>query len=145
MNSNLIFWPVLTQIALTLVGFMILGIRKAKAIRTKNVDRQKAALDNDAWPDYVLQVSNNIRNQFQIPVLFYVLCFISHSLGVISYALLSLAWAFVVSRVVHAYVHMTSNYVPARFGVFTIGFVILLLMFMLAAGSLITNQSFANI
>ena len=136
MNSNLIFWPVLTQITLTILGFMLLGVRKSKAIKIDNVDRTKAALDNDAWPDYVLMVSNNIRNQFQVPVLFYVLCFIFFSLDAVTMAVLSLAWVFVISRIIHAYIHMSSNYVPARFGVFTIGFVVMVLMTILAASTL---------
>ena len=136
MNSNLIFWPVLLQVLLTIVGFMLLGARKTKALKTDTVDQTKTALDNDAWPDYVLMVSNNIRNQFQVPVLFYVLCFVFYSLDSVTLLVLSLAWAFVISRIVHAYIHMSSNYVPARFGVFTIGFVIMVLMTILAASTL---------
>ena len=136
MNSNLIFWPMLVQILITVVGFMLLGIRKRRALKTDDVDVRKTALDNDAWPDYVQNVSNNIRNQFQVPVLFYVLCFMFHSMNAVSFAVLALAWAFVVSRVVHAYIHMTSNYVPARFSVFTIGFVIMVLMAIRAASTL---------
>ena len=137
MNSNLIFWPVLTQIAITIAGFSLLGIRKSKALKTGSVDMTKTALDNDAWPDDVLMVSNNIRNQFQVPVLFYVLCFLFYSINAVSIAVLSLAWIFVITRVIHAYIHMSSNYVPARFAVFTIGFVTMIAMAVIAAITLI--------
>lgn len=136
MDSNQIFWPVLTQIMITIAGFMLLGIRKGRAVKSGNADLKRAALDNDAWPDDVLQVSNNIRNQFQVPVLFYVLCFMFYSLDAVTTVVLALAWAFVVSRIIHAYIHMSSNYVPARFSVFTIGFVIMTLMVILAAKTL---------
>ena len=137
MNSNLIFLPVLTQIAITIVGFMLLGVRKAKALKEGNVDMTKTALDNDAWPDYVLMVSNNIRNQFQVPVLFYVLCFVFYSINAVTTTVLYLAWAFVISRIIHAYIHMSSNYVPARFRVFTVGFVIMVIMFIYATSALV--------
>lgn len=137
MNSNLIFLPVLTQIALTIVAFMLLGVRKAKAIKKDHVDMTKTALDNDAWPDYVLQVSNNMRNQFQVPVLFYVLCFVFYSINAVTTTVLYLAWAFVISRIIHAYIHMSSNYVPARFRVFAIGFVIIVVMFIYATSALV--------
>ena len=137
MNSNLIFWPVLIQIAITIAGFSLLGIRKSKALKTGNVDMTKTALDNNAWPDDVLMVSNNIRNQFQVPVLFYVLCFMFYSIDAVSMVVLSLAWIFVITRVIHAYIHMSSNYVPARFAVFTIGFVTMIAMAVLAAITLI--------
>lgn len=133
MNSNQIFWPVLVQILITVFGFLLLGIRKTKALKTGTVDQEKAALDNDAWPDYVVVVSNNIRNQFQVPVIFYVLCFLFHAIGAVSAPIIYLAWAFVISRIIHAYIHISSNYVPARFTVFTIGFLIIIVMTALAA------------
>ena len=139
MNANLIFWPILIQITITIAGFMLLGVRKARAVKSGTVDMKKTALDNNAWPDYVLKVSNNIRNQFQVPVLFYVLCFIFYSLDAVSLVVLSMAWIFVISRVVHAYIHMSSNNVPARFSVFTIGFVVMVLMTIQAASILMSG------
>ena len=133
MDSNQIFWPVLVQILITIVGFMLLGVRKTKALKTGAVDQEQTALHNDAWPDHVLVVSNNIGNQFQVPVLFYVLCFLFHSIGAVTAPVLYLAWAFVITRVIHAYIHMSSNFVPARFTIFTIGFVIIIGMTILAA------------
>ena len=137
MDPSQIFLPVLVQILLTIAGFMLLGVRKAKAIKAGEVDSTKTALDNDAWPDYVVMVSNNMRNQFQVPVLFYVLCFMFYSINAVTTTVLYLAWAFVISRIIHAYIHMSSNYVPARFRVFTIGFVIMTIMTILAAKALL--------
>ena len=139
MNPNEIFLPVLIQILITITGFMLLGVRKARAVKSGQVDMEKTALDNDAWPDYVLMASNNIRNQFQVPVLFYVLCFLLYSIDAVSTAVLFLAWAFVISRAIHAYIHMSSNFVPARFGIFTIGFVIMIAMFAFAAIALVST------
>jgi len=139
MNANEIFLPVLVQILITITGFMLLGVRKTRAVKTGQVDLDKTALDNDAWPDYVLMVSNNIRNQFQVPVLFYVLCFLLYSIDAVSTTVLYLAWAFVISRAIHAYIHMSSNFVPARFSVFTIGFLIMIAMFVFAAIALVST------
>lgn len=138
MNSNEIFLPVLVQILITITGFMLLGVRKTRAVKSGQVDMEKTALDNDAWPDYVLMVSNNIRNQFQVPVLFYVLCFLLYSIDAVSTAVLYLAWAFVITRAIHAYIHMSSNFVPARFSIFTIGFLIMIAMFVFAAIALVS-------
>ena len=139
MNANEIFLPVLVQILITITGFMLLGVRKTRAVKSGQVDMDKTALDNDAWPDYVLMVSNNIRNQFQVPVLFYVLCFLLYSIDAVSTTVLYLAWAFVISRAIHAYIHMSSNFVPARFSVFTIGFLIMIAMFVFAAIALVST------
>ncbi len=137
MNSNLIFIPVLIQIAITIVGFMLLGARKKKALKEGNVDSDKTALDNDAWPDYVLMASNNMRNQFQVPVLFYVLVFVFYSINAVTTTVLYLAWAFVISRIIHAYIHMSTNNVSARFRVFAFGFVIMLIMFIYAVSAVL--------
>jgi len=136
MDPKQIFWPVLVQILLTVVGFMLMGVQKAKAVKANDVDMTKTALNNDAWPEYVMKVTNNVRNQFQVPLLFYVICFVFYSINAVTTTVLYLAWAFVITRIIHAYIHMSSNYVPARFRVFTLGFVILIVMTVFAAEAL---------
>ena len=128
MSSSHIFWPVLAQIFLTLVMFIVLGARKAKAVKAGRVNRKEAALDNRVWPEDVVKVSNNIANQFEIPVLFYVLCFVLYSINAAGSVAVFLAWLFVVSRYAHAYVHVTSNYIPVRLPLFMTGALVLLAM-----------------
>lgn len=128
MYGNLILWPVFLQITLTLLVFLMLGKRKAQAFKAGDADLKKAALDNSAWPENVVKASNNIQNQFQTPVLFYTLCFAFLALNAVSATVLGLAWAFALSRLVHAYVHINSNYVPLRFNMFLIGTIILIVM-----------------
>lgn len=123
-----IFWPVLAQITLTVFVFFILASRKADAIKSGQENREKAALDNKAWNESVVKASNNIDNQFQTPVLFYALCFVLYELQAVTIFSLSLAWAYAVSRFVHAFIHLGSNYVPNRLRVFLFGFVMLILM-----------------
>src|SRR5690554_3774441 len=98
MSSSHIFWPVLAQVFLTLVMFIILGARKAGAVKAGKVNRQQAALDNRVWPENVVKVSNNIANQFEIPVLFYVLCFVLYSINAAGSVAVFLAWLFVRSE-----------------------------------------------
>ncbi len=128
MSSTNIFWPVFAQVFLTLVMFIVLGARKAKAVQRGSVNRKDAALDNRVWPDEVVKVSNNIANQFELPVLFYVLCFVIYLSGTAGTAEVVLAWLFAVSRYAHAYVHIGSNYVPNRFRLFVFGSIVLLAM-----------------
>jgi len=132
MNFSNILLPVLIQILLTLIMFLILGARKAKAIKAGGVDRQKTALDNSAWPEDVVKVSNNIANQFQTPVLFYILAILFHITATVTTTVLVLAWVYTVSRLLHGYVHISSNHVPARFRVFTIGVICLIILTVLA-------------
>lgn len=136
MSPSHIFWPVLAQVFLTLIMFIVLGARKAKVVKTGKVNRQQAALDNRVWPENVVKVSNNIANQFEVPVLFYVLCFVIFSTQITGILPVVLAWLFTLSRYAHAYVHVGSNYVPLRLGLFMFGCLVLLAMLLLAVWKL---------
>jgi hypothetical protein len=126
MNVNHIFWPVLAQIFLTLIMYIVLGVRKAKAVEAREFNRQLAALNNKVWPKDVVKVSNNIANQFEIPVLFYVLCLVLYSINAAGMIAILLAWLFVLSRFAHAYVHIGSNYVQMRLRLFLVGCFVLI-------------------
>lgn len=126
----------LAQVFLTLVMFIVLGARKAKAVKSGKVNRQQAALDNRVWPDDIVQVSNNIANQFEVPILFYILCVVLYSINAAGTIAVVLAWLFVASRYVHAWVHVGSNYVPVRMRLFMIGCVVVLAMLVVAAWKL---------
>lgn len=128
MNAKLIFYPVLLQILLTLLVYADLALVKARAVRLQQVDLARRALDAGAWPDSVRQVSNNLANQFEAPVLFYALALMLWGLDAVNAYSLGLAWAFALSRIAHAAVHLRSNYVPRRRAIFSLGCVLLLLM-----------------
>lgn len=136
MNSNHIIWPVLAQVLLTLTMFIVLGARKAKAVKAGEVNRKQAALNNRVWPEEVVKVSNNIANQFEVPVLFYVLCLVLYSINAVGIVAIVLAWLFALSRFAHAYVHIGSNYVPTRLRLFMLGCFVLIAMLTLAAWQL---------
>lgn len=138
MNSNYIIWPVLAQIFLTLMMFTILGVRKSKAVKAGEVNRQQAAMNNRVWPESVLKVSNNIANQFEIPVLFYALCLVLYNIDAVDIIAILLAWFFVLSRFAHAFVHIGSNYVPMRLRLFLVGCLILIAMLVQVAWELAT-------
>ncbi|MFW2387904.1 MAG: MAPEG family protein, partial [Polyangiales bacterium] len=102
------------------------------------VDLQASALDNDAWPDDARQVANSMRNQFQVPVLFYVLVLALYAKGAADIYALVFAWLFVATRLVHAYIHIGSNYVPNRTRVFKLGVVIVIVLTALLIRALVT-------
>lgn len=137
MSRDLIFLPILVQVLLTLLVFVTLLQAKLRAVKAGTVDKARVALHEDAWPNEVLQVNNNIRNQFQLPVLFYVLALVLWALDAVGVLALAAAWLFVVSRLVHAWIHLTSNYVPNRRRAFTVGWFLLLVIVALVAWELI--------
>ena len=76
MNSNLIFLPAIVQILLTMLVFIGLAVAKSIAAKSGEVNEERRALYDDAWHESVIKFNKNIRNQFELPVLFYILCII---------------------------------------------------------------------
>lgn len=126
MNQNLIFIPVLSHMLLTLILYIRLGAEKSKAIKAGGIDLKKTALNTKAWPEHVVKVSNNIGNQFETPMLFYTLSIIFYLTNSVDVVAISLMSIYTLTRYIHAYVHITTNYVPHRFTLFLIGILMLL-------------------
>lgn len=135
--QNYILLPFLVQILLSLGIFVYLAIAKSRALKDGVVDLDRRALHNDAWPEYVQKINNNIRNQFEIPVLFYALVLALYVLESADLFAQVLAWLFALSRIVHAYIHTGSNYVPYRRPVFMFGCIVLIMMLFLASQAVV--------
>jgi hypothetical protein len=126
MNNDLIFLPVLAHILLIFMVYIYLGRVKTRAVKEGLVDRKEAALNPKVWPEYVVKVSNNLDNQFESPILFYMLSVIYYLTNNVNSILLLIMGIYALSRYMHAYVHMTSNYVPYRYKFFVTGLLLLL-------------------
>jgi hypothetical protein len=121
-------YPVLAQVFLTFVVYILLGVRRYQALTSRRTRARDIALSGDAWPDDEKKVSNNLRNQSEAPVIFYVLCGVATYLGITPFGMTILAWIFVASRVAHTVVHTTSNNLSLRALVFAIGVTVLVAM-----------------
>jgi hypothetical protein len=129
MSIQAVLLPVFIQVALTFALLFWMGGARVAAIKRGQVRIRDIALGQSAWPERETQIANCFHNQLQLPTLFYVL---------VAFALFTrkadlLAWAFVLLRVGHAYVHVTSNHVPTRFRWYLGGAVVLLLMWIVFA------------
>ncbi len=136
-TNQFIFLPLLVQIALTLTVFFRLAAAKSRASKEGTVDLERRALHADAWPDFVQQINNNIRNQFEVPVLFYVMVLMLYVLEAAGFWAQLTAWLFVLSRIAHAYIHTGSNHIPLRRPVFMFGCIMLIAMLGLASFAVI--------
>ncbi len=127
-NAAWIFAPVLVQLVLTLGLYILLARRKRLAAERQEVNEARRGIYDDAWPEYVVLVNNCIRNQFELPVLFYVLVLSLWSLNAVGAVALILASLFALSRLVHAYIQTGSNHVPTRRRVFMFGVLLVMAM-----------------
>jgi len=131
----------LAQGALALALLWYLGTIRVPMIVRGEVRIRDIAVSRQGWPERERQISNAVDNQFQLPVLFYLACGLALALGP-SWVTLALAWGFVVSRYVHAAIHITDNNVIRRFWAFTVGLGLLTLLWLVVAAHLIAAARF---
>lgn len=123
MPQNLILLPVAAQVFLTLGVLIVLGRRRrlSMLVRKQKIQDMATARDVD-WDKPALVASNNFKNQFELPVLFYAgTAFILITRNV-DPLLFGLAVLFVLSRYIHAIVHLGPNIVHWRGISYLVGF-----------------------
>ena len=133
MPISVVLVPLFVQIALTFGLFLWMAYYRVTLIRSGEVHPRSVALREPNWPPYVLQVANAAHNQLETPVLFYVLTVLAIITRHADIAFVVLAWIFVLTRVVHAYIHVTNNRVPRRGAVFGVSLLVLIVMWTMFA------------
>jgi hypothetical protein len=123
-NNLWLIFAMLAQGVLALALLWHLGFHRIPMVLRGKVRIEDIALDKEAWPERARLASNAVDNQFQLPVLFYVACLIAISFGATVFEV-ALAALFVLSRYVHAFIHITSNHVVRRFQAYAVGFAVL--------------------
>lgn len=136
MSETLIFWPMIALALATMSLYFRLSSRRVKGIKEGSVKGSVYKL-NVGEPEESLQINRAIVNQFESPVLFYVVCIASYVSQNAGIAMVALAWLYAITKLIHIYVHTTSNNVRHRRPVFMVTYILLMLMWFLFAGSLI--------
>ncbi len=146
MDDKWIFVPVLVQILHAVIAYVRLAVAKHEATRSGELNESRRGLHDDAWPDSVVRVLNNIRNQFEVPVLFYVVVIMLWELDAATAFSQVFAWLFVISRGVNDYIQTGKRFVPvyryvkARRRVFAFGWVMVLVLASTVAKVLIFGE-----
>ena len=126
MESSLIVYPGFTVVVLTFLLYTKNRIEVGKAFSEKSIKGSYLKLYQDIPPEHVEISRQTLKNQFELPVLFYFLVTLLYVKGSITQLDLILAWIFAVSRYIHAYIRLSSNYVPNRAKMFIVGLIALL-------------------
>ena len=123
-NGLLLLLALWVEGALSLALLWVMGARRVPLVMNGKIAVSAIALSREPWPDKAKQAANAFDNQFQLPVLLFVAGFAALYLGPTLFEVL-LAWLFVLSRIVHAAIHLTSNHVIRRFWAYVFGFAVL--------------------
>jgi hypothetical protein len=116
--------PLFVQVLLVFILMIWMAKERQGAIRRGEVHPRDIALREPKWPPKAMQVANCFSNQFEIPVLFYVVTILALITRQADLLFVLLSWVFVILRYIHAFIHTTSNRVPRRGLVYGLGVVI---------------------
>ena len=93
----MILAPLFVQVLLTFALLLLAGgPARRRAARAARSGRARSRLREPNWPKRALQVDNPISNQFELPVLFYVLTILAIITRQADLLFVLLAWVFVL-------------------------------------------------
>jgi len=134
----MILLPLFVEVILTFALLFWLAPLRARDFRS-GLREEDIALRQPNWSKPALQVQYSFSNQFELPVLFYVLtilAYVTHHAGTL---FVVLAWVFVIFRVLQAYVHVTNNKVRLRGAFFGISALALAIMWIVFIVQILTG------
>ena len=118
MESRLILLPALAMVALTFLVWCRMYVVRIGQIRNERIPPQEVATSAQAAQRLTdTRASDNFRNLFELPVLFYLAVVVLALSGTPGRGALTLAWLFVALRVVHSAIHCSYNRVMHRFSI----------------------------
>ncbi|MBC8130842.1 MAG: MAPEG family protein [Rhizobiaceae bacterium] len=133
MTGNIaIFWPMIVQAFLTLGIYGLVFNRRKAAVKAGEANFGTFRVPTNE-PAKSAAAVRNLSNQYELPVLFYVVCLSLYVTNGADWLAVVLAWIFVVLRLVHAYVHLGSNDLRLRIPVFFGGVIAVFLLWVILA------------
>jgi len=131
MSMQTILLPLFVEVALTLCLLLWLAELRRRDFKSGAVRPSQIALREPNWPVRTQQVAYSFSNQFELPVLFYVLTILEIMTRHADLVFVVLAWIFVLMRIAQAYVHTTSNVVLRRGSFYVVGALVLIIMWVI--------------
>jgi hypothetical protein len=128
MSVQMVLLPVFVLVGLTFVLLLWMAGARRGALVGGETKIRDIALGQPNWPSRATQIGNCYANQFELPLLFYVLIALALPLRHADLIIVLLSWVFVVLRFVHAGIFVTSNDLGQRSSVWLAGVLVLLAM-----------------
>ena len=128
MSIPMVLLPVFVLIGLTFALLFAMATVRTRSLKAGEARIRDIALGQPNWPVRATQIGNCFSNQFELPVLFYILIALALPLHKADLFIVLMSWVFVVTRLVHAGIFVTSNNVSQRGLVWFSGVLVLLAM-----------------
>ena len=141
MMIQAILIPLFVEVALTFALLFGMATLRTRDIKSGAVDRRRIALREPSWPERTTQFMNAFANQFEVPVLFYVLVILLIVLHHAGWLYVILAWIFVLFRILQATIHVTNNKMRWRGQAYAVSVVVLFVMWVIFAIEILAGVS----
>jgi hypothetical protein len=138
MTVQEVLLPLFLEVILTFVLLFWLAPLRGRDFSSGVARPENVALREPNWSQRSLQVSYSYSNQFELPVLFYVLTILAWVTRHADLIFVLLAWIFVIFRYLQAYVHVTNNQVRLRGAFFGVSTVVLAIMWLIYIVEILT-------
>jgi hypothetical protein len=129
MTIQEVLLPLFLEVILTFVLLFWLAPLRGHDFSSGVTRPENVALREPNWSQRSLQVNYSYSNQFELPVLFYVLTILAWVMRHADLIFVILAWVFVIFRYLQAFVHVTSNQVRLRGAFFGVSALVLAIMY----------------
>lgn len=116
-----ILLPVTGHLFMILFLFAMVSLKRMQAVTANSLDIDDLAR-KELEPELSRRWANNLNNQFEVPMLFYVLVALLYATDSITGIQVMLAWVFLFGRMVHTVVQVSGDNVRLRGQVFVINF-----------------------
>ena len=128
MSIQMVLLPVFVMVGLTFFLLLWMASARGQAFKTREASYEDVARGEAKWPAGAARVGDCFSNQFEVPVLFYVLIALALPLRHADLFIVLMSWVFVVTRFAHAGIFVTSNNVRQRGMAWFSGVLVLLAM-----------------
>jgi hypothetical protein len=124
----MVLLPVFALVGLTFALLLWMVGARRNALVGGETKIRDIALGQPNWPNRATQIGNCYKNQFELPLLFYILIALAMPLRHADLFMVLMSWVFVVARCVHAGIFVTSNDLGQRSTAWLAGVLVLLVM-----------------
>jgi hypothetical protein len=131
MPVQFVLLPLFVEVLLTFAVMFGMMYFRTSTLRSGETRFEDIALREPNWPVPATKFGYAFANQFELPVLFYVLTILDIMTKHADLLFVILAWIFVVMRILQVSVHVTNNNVRVRGGFYGVGAIVLFIMWII--------------
>ncbi len=131
MPIQFVLLPLFIEVLLTFGVMFGMMYFRTSSLQRGETRLKDIALREPNWPVRATQFGYAFANQFELPILFYVLTILEIVTRRADLLFVFLAWIFVMMRVSQAWVHVTNNDVRVRGAFYGVGAIMLVIMWLI--------------